>query len=200
MLREDKDYFDKDYGMAPHGENFVLFTAEYCRLVQMRGYNITKEANVDKAHHVIETALADMNDYLSHDNMTAIVCLSKQFGLHYHEKYRHRDWMRRLHPRDIIFYLYAKGSVIGKILLPLSIISMLWAVFHKQITNGVLDTDGKLLTWLRIETFDLKKTRRMAEFILKWRHNKRWNDIFDIYFTDPNHPNRRHARRIYVDK
>ena len=193
----DCDYFNSYWHMQPQGENGVLFSAEYAQLLKLRGRD--NEITQFQAGLACFTAERKTQEHpLSHDNATAIVCLSKQFGLHYHKRLTMRDWKRRLHPRDICFYLYAKYPIL-KPLLIVTIISMIVAVYHKKQSNGVLDTDGKLLAWLRFTTFDWSLTNRLCSYILKKRHNLDWADIFYIYFQNysKDHPNIRHSKRIY---
>ena len=172
------EWYDENGGMSPYGENFVLFTCYFEHLT----LNLPREL-VKKA---IETAIADMNDYLSHDNWTAIVCLSKLYGFDYHEKLLTRDAWRRIHPRDIGFYLFMKYEY--RILLLPTVLSMLYAVWHKQITNDTLDTDGKLLSWLRLHHMNMPWLNKLLAKILVKRHNATWADIFKIYFRKEEHP------------
>jgi len=185
----DQDYFDKNWHMEPHGENGVLFTAYYSHLA-------TEELiDSDKAELAIEAAFAQTEHPLSHDNMTGIVCLSKMYDLDYHKKFTHKDWKRRAHPRDVAFYLYAKCPILRPLTV-LTILSMFWACWHKQQSMGVLDTDGKLLSWLRCKSFGWTLTEKMCTAIIKYRHNLNWSDIFKIYFRNDAHPNVRISREI----
>lgn len=199
MIRKDHHYFNEFYHLEPYGENGVLFTAEYFQLLKMRGYDIKNHQG--QAFVACKAAILETGDEpLSHDNMTGIVCLSKIMNLGLHKTYRHRDWKRRAHPRDIAFYLWAMGGIyriLSLPLMPILYISMLWACWHKKQSMNVLDTDGKLLAWLRFEAFDLKITRYLCTKIIKYRHNCNWADIFEIYFRNEENPNRRHSRRIY---
>lgn len=172
-------WFDDKGYMSPYGENGVLFTSEYLHLnsdfyVQMHMKN------------AIEAALVDYNDFLSHDNWTGIVCASKLLGLSYHKNLFARDFWRRLHPRDIGFYLYLKFDF--KVFLIPTILAMLWACYSKQQTNGTLDTDGKILAWLRLHHIKIPLLNKLLENILLSRHNATWYDIFLIYFKDTEHP------------
>jgi hypothetical protein len=201
MMSNETDikYYDSNGFMAPHGENGVLFTAEYARLRQMTG-KPPLFPNGD-VRLPIEVTLSPGRDPLSHDNMTAIVCLSKQFNLGYEKNLFHREWWRRLHPRDIIFYLYMKGGILGALAKPflfITILSGLYACYHKQETGKTLDTDGKLLHWLRVETCDWKLTRKISSFILEDRHNMTWDDIFKIYFKEWDNPIRVIAGEYYA--
>lgn len=197
-IKNDIDYFDEFFMMQPQGENGILFSAEYARLQKIAN-------NIDIPKHkirvAIDRALFETKGHpLSHDNMTAIVCLSKQFSLEYHKSYAHRDFARRLHPRDISFYLICMGGIarfFGMLLSPILVISMVYACWHKKQSMGVLDSDGKILAWLRIETLNLSLLRYICKKVLKFRHGLDWSDIFDIYFRDEKHPNRRLAKRIY---
>ena len=197
------EWFDSNWHMQPQGENGVLFTAYYMAMVVKEHYFWYWDINaVDRNTTAILAALKyTKGEPLSHDNMTGIVCISKSFKLNYHKRLCHRDWHRRLHPRDVAFYLYAKHRWL-KPLTSITMISMVWACWHKQISNGVLDTDGKLLAWLRFETFDWKWTRRLCTYIIKKRHGKNWADLFQIYFGgySMDHPNIILSRKLYGGK
>jgi hypothetical protein len=199
MMLKDIDFFDDKWHMAPFGENGVLFTAYYACMMRLRlrpdQWEAFKAANRIKVIQAISETLLDTNDYLSHDNMTGIVCLSELFNLAYHKKLFHKHWWRRLHPRDIGFYLFAKTKI--KLFLAPTFLAMFYACWHKQESMGNLDTDGKLLSWLRINTYDMTLMDQTCREILYTRHNLDWDDIFDIYFLDETHPLRRHSKAVY---
>lgn len=195
LMNDDKEWFNMRYHMLPYGENGVLFSAYYAKLIQLREGNICPL----QAKTAIDCAIKDTEgEPLSHDNMTGIVCLSEMAGLDYHKTYKHRDWKRRAHPRDVAFYLYAKSKLFAPLLI-ITVISMLWACWHKKQSENVLDTDGKLLAWLRFETYNWRLTRWLCTYIIKKRHGLNWDGIFKIYFGrhGNNHPNIRHSGRIY---
>jgi hypothetical protein len=169
--------FDENGYIQPAGENGSLFTSYLLHIVP---YNKIVRVNAEKA---IEAALVDYNDYLSHDNVTGIVCASKLLGLDYHKNLFLRDWWRRAHPRDIGFYLFMKFNL--KIFLVPTIISMLYACWHKQITMGNLDTDGKILSWLRLKHMNMPWVEELCLAILVERHNlTSWSEVFEIYFGE----------------
>lgn len=175
------NWFDEKGYMVPLGENGVLFTSYY--LHKYSWYTKTTAYNMDLA---ITAALVDYNDHLSHDNWTGIVCASKLLGFSYHQNLFSRSWWRRIHPRDIGFYLYMKFGF--KPLLIPTVIAMIWACWSNQQTNGTLDTDGKLLSWLRLKHMNMPWLERLLGKILRKRHGLGWDGIFKIYFKDPEHP------------
>lgn len=63
----------------------------------------------------------------------------------------------------------------------------------------MLETDGKLLAWLILSTFNLPITKRLCNWAIK--HNKEfgsWKKCFDIYFEDEDHPNRNFKESTYL--
>lgn len=196
--KADTLYFDNNYHMLPGGENGILFTSEYVRFSELS--NKPSVLTTSNLHTAIQASLKPGIDPLSHDNMTAIISISKQFGFNYHKTYLHRQWWRRLHPRDIVYYLYCLNPVMKVLMTPfiwITILSGLYACYHKQITNNTLDTDGKILHWLRVETCNWSLTRRLSSYILRKRHNKTWYDIFLIYFPYKGHPITKMCKELY---
>ena len=84
----NKDYlkwFDDNWHMSPGGENGVLFLAEFLAL---QGYPREWREKVRKAieYHRIDGKWGTPGEpTLSHDNFTAIVCLSTAYGFDYHK-------------------------------------------------------------------------------------------------------------------
>ena len=203
MIQHDSLFFNKVWGMDPYGENQILFTTTYCALLRVRlmpaEWAAFKRKHKMDAVKLIMITLQDKNDYVSHDNMTAIVCLSKMFDLNYHEIYFHRHWWRRIHPRDVGFYIYAKlkeSNPFRKLFLLPTFLSELYATFHKQQTMGNLDTDGKLLALLRTLTFRRRTELHILTKLLEKRHNLKWSEVAKIYYRNEKHPNVRHLKAI----
>jgi len=158
--------------------------------------------------------------YMSHDQLTAIFVLStvnntnvrfeiweeiKRQWLRYNnvdntdtvaEKWRNMRWV---HPRDLIFYAYCVGSIWGKLLLPFLIIGLMINMWNKKQVNahgGVfLDTDGKLLTFLRLKALNSTILNKMFDKIVKHRFGS-WGFIFKTYFRYNDHPNVLESRNI----
>ena len=197
-------HFDNSGFMSPYGENGVLFTAEYIVLRDnLRNDKVSLETVGVQA---IETTLAPSDrDKLSHDNMTAIVCLSHFLGLSYHRKYFHREWWWRAHPRDIFFYLYMKGGIsrfFSLFGIWFTILDGLFTCFHwKRNKDGSLDTDGKLLVWLKFKSLKLHRLEKLCTFLLKKGNNCGWITIFGIYFRqDRSNPILRLAEITYAER
>jgi len=200
MHENDINYFDANGFMAPYGENGVLFTTEYIFLRRLAGATTAHLSSV--ALEAIETTLQPPSDGepLSHDNMTAIVSISRYFGFSFHKQYFHRDWWWRAHPRDIFFYLYMMGGVaraVSYVGLWFTVLSMVVSCLSRQtVSNGDLDTDSKLLAWLRCEAAGWSRLSRLLEKL----NGCTWNKIFNIYFRDENNPIRVYANEIYGGK
>jgi len=198
VMSRDLKYFDSDWGMSPYGENKVLFLAEYLAL-----QNFPSEWR-EKARICIETHLNEKREWytmgeenLSHDNFTAIVCLSSRYGFDYHKDLFRKDLIHSmLHPRDAVFYLSKCErwySFIGKVMYPISLLAQMHSCYVVEKRRGdqvFLRTDGKLLTWLRCRTFNMRLTSLICTFIIKNNELfKTWKKCFGIYFKDSAHPN-----------
>ena len=189
--------------MPPYGENGVLFTTEYVflRNLTKRSTNAFSSVGME----AIKTTLAPSDvDKLSHDNMTAIVCLSKHYGFEFHKHYFHREWWWRLHPRDIFFYLYMKGGVARLFSffgIWITVISMVVSALSTQkVANGDLDTDSKILAWLRCEAAGWFKLGLLIKYIIKKRNNASLYDIFNVYFRkDKSNPIMKLAKEVLND-
>jgi hypothetical protein len=204
MNQYDKGFFNHEWLMQPFGENPILYTAEYAALTHPNAFS------ADKAKIAIESLLnkerdgfeAVKGEPFSHDNMTAVVCLSKLYNLSYHTKFFWKHWWRRAHPRDWIFYLSLKEGIIGRIAGLFMFIPSMCMIYgllfdHYKIIDGqrVLATDGKLLTYLRLSCCtSLKLTQKLCHAILRYR-KVNWSDYFKIYFGQQ-HPNYIHSTRF----
>ena len=198
------EYFDKDNLIAPFGENGILFAAEYFRLRKMN--NVDLPTDKEKAMKAIQSQQKSFTwlqaldgEPNSHDNHTAITSLSYQFGLDYHKQYFYRDWTHRIHPRDIGYYLYLRFGAkkyLSFLLVP-TIISMIISCRYYIEKNGYPATSTKLLTWLRIETLDMKITRKICTYMINKSFGS-WYELFNIYFRkDQNHPIVIQAKKLY---
>lgn len=209
LKKQDLKWFDQtDWHMSPGAENGVLFTAEYLAL-----QNYPREWR-EKARLAIEAHLKpDRTWYtrgestLSHDNFTAIVCLSKAYGFNYHTDILRRELLTHtmLHPRDFIFYLRVCEkwySIFGLILYPISLVAQMHSCvtdYKRRGDKKFIKTDGKLLTWLRCKTFKFKVTSALCTLIInmKKKYFGSWKKCFEIYFTNPAHPNRTMPEEFY---
>lgn len=205
-------HFDENGLLGPHGENDVVFTAEYYTLVLLHSKNnpMMKENLRGKLSSAIESLLTAKSNFVSrdegqpwsHDNHTAVIAVSQIFGLNYHTKFFYKGWWRRVHPRDLIFYIHSLGGIWSILMLPfiplLSLIMILGATPSYKNIDGqqVLATDGKLLSWLRLQTGNYPLTKRVYDSIIK-EHYGSWNLIFKTYFKELDHPNRLYAEKIY---
>jgi len=140
----------------------------------------------------------------SHDNHTGLVCLSKICGFKEHKQLYPSLWRTMLHPRDLIFYSWAAGrwySRIAWFFLWIPMIAMVVTCLQDyKVRNGqnILKTDGKILTWLRINSFNLPVTKWLCTLAI--RNNKEfgsWKRCFSIYFKDRGHPNRSFPNWVY---
>ena len=116
-------------------------------------------------------------------------------------KWNNRWW---LHPRDILFYLTLRleglcGFLLLLLLLPFLLFSLMK---RREITSG------KCLWFLRLTTLSMSQCPwlssvatvyiLLSNLILSVAHgNEPWQDIFRIYFKNPNHPIHEQIREIY---
>lgn len=194
-------FFDVNGFMPPYGENGVLFTAEYIFLRRVLNVSTLELSSVVMESIDVTLAPSD-RDKLSHDNMTAIICLSKFYGFDYHKHYFHREWWHRAHPKDIGFTLYNMNLFTRVLSIPFMVVliaDMLLECFKTtRVNNGDLDTDGKLLAWLRCQAMGWNTLQKVCEYLLRKRNNASWNDIFMIYFRkDTNNPIVELANKAY---
>ena len=193
----NKKWFDKNHLMAPYGENGILFLAEYLA---------ANDFPEEWRERVIVAIGAYRNEDgrwitkgesdLSHDNFTAIVCLSANYGLDYHKSVWRKDLVHcMLHPRDAIFYASMSHISLRILLLPLYLIPLLaqfvscWTTWKVRGENRMLKTDGKLLTWLRCKSFKMPFTSWICSRTIKRNADfGSWKKCFNIYFRDAEHP------------
>lgn len=195
-------------------ENCILFSVYYETLTSNNSINPNIISYIERCRR--GPGLFDnrpfrngsKEDYMSHDNLTAIMCYSYVHGLCYHKeiwseiksqyfKYDNlepNEPKRYLHPRDLIFYGYLNGSLICKFLLIfLHIIQFVSCYQQYKVRYGVKykKTDGKLLTWLRLTSTKQSFIIQLLEKVLKFRGFESFKNCFKIYFKDKNHPIRR---------
>lgn len=208
-------YFDS-YGLVNArkdedcGENAILYTYEYYLLLLNKNKD---EANkvLDKLFYAVDNSYIKWGLYkqnpkdtgpMSHDQLTTIMCLLNKhhcIGDMYaiwdeigRQNFRYDNlnpivpsWKRILHPRDIIFYGILAGNWLCYLLSPLLIIMMLFSVYNNE-------TSGKLLWWIRINSFD-GLIKEVLEFIFDLTMFYKYGNLylqktFSIYFPDMEHP------------
>lgn len=193
-------WFDDDGLLQPWGENSILFTAEYLTLVRNSSGDLRREhasKSIAAVYKGDERFEAVKDEKWSHDNHTAVVCLSKLMGFEWHKSMYWGHFTTMLHPRDFIFYAYATGrwySYIAALFLWIPCLAMIVSCAQKyKVRNNVriVKSDGKLLAWLRCQTFNLTLTWKLCKLMLKL--NKLFGSFkacFFMYFRDPDHPSR----------
>lgn len=132
------------------------------------------------------------DDYMSHDQLTAMMVFSKMFDLSIHEdiwaelkrqhfKYNNMEpgkgWI--MHPRDPIYYGMLTGSKLWWLLYPLFILMIIWSQFGTE-------TSGKCLNWFRLVGLGHFRMLRFFEWLMPKYAS--WKEVFATYFPDPQHP------------
>jgi len=201
---EDDKFFNEEWKMEPYGENGILFLAEY---LAIKGFPLEWKRRVVKAIEEYKDVRGIWRvkgeQHLSHDNFTAIVCLSSNYNLPYHKNIYRQDLVHcMLHPRDFIFYNIVSGVSLAWVFYPFALLAMMYSCYSDfKVRNGVrmLKTDGKLLTWLRCKSFDLPLTARICSWVLSKRTLfSSWKRCFEIYFLNPKHPLRNQEDEKYL--
>lgn len=207
-----KVWIDKNGLMEPTGENGSLYTVEYlllCRnyrkLVFRDKYFITK---------TLESIVLDLFKYIfrvennptsenptepfSHDNMTGILSLSYILDRKYHKKFFYKYWWRRIHPRDLGYYLYLYNPLFKPLLLITSIAMIISCFPSYKIIDGAIvpRTDGKILSWIRLNTVRMPITAKICTWLIKKQFGS-WKNVFSTFFKDKEHPNNFFEKSVY---
>jgi len=206
--------FWDEYGLlhvAPNepSENGILFASEFYALERVHNHPIYEGDLALRSTIVNENTFQanppEQGEHFSHDNMTGYKCLHYNLygtdGLTPILKWNNRWW---LHPRDILFYLTLRlEGLCGFLLLLLLLPFLLFSLMKRREV-----TSGKCLWFLRLTTLSMSQCPwlssvatvyiLLSNLILSVAHgNEPWQDIFRIYFKNPNHPIHEQIREIY---
>lgn len=189
MREKFKSFFGPDMNLSPFGGNDILYTSEYCSLAKG-----DDQLNVNQ----VKTLLSKINPIVSiedwsRDNHIGYICLSKKFGLDAHKQFYKSNIKYMLQPGDFIFFIWAMGGLRSLMVLPFLPITSIAMILTVLITeyktiNGqqVLATDGQLLTYLSINTFNLPFTKYICDKIIKHKYGS-YAEIAKVYFGEA-HP------------
>lgn len=212
-MTSETGFFDK-YGLLhvqPNvpSENGILFLAEYVLLNHrvFGGLDASEQGMVITAMNLTEWSkgyfqanIPEKGMHYSHDCMTGLQCLNFYFKGRgdFYAKWNNRWW---LHPRDLIFYSFLAKKKIGYLLAPL-----LFLFAYVSVRRERAITSGKCLWFLRFATLESGSGwhnkigylgMKMCEKVMsKFHGEKPWADVFQIYFKNPDHPNRRLANEL----
>jgi len=183
-------------------DNGILFSAYY--------YQISKQASDANAIKPLINSFYNLPNFLSHDNITGWLVLSKLCGNSF--KMKEDWWTKYLHPRDIAFYYTLKGNKgltwIVKLATKVSLNQPIKYRHNIQYTipesersfldnlkvrltpilpflfkdkRGIEDSSGKILAWLRCHALGLDDWWKKQDVDIK--------RYFNMYFNDQeNHP------------
>lgn len=216
-----KNPFIDNYGLvtdtrgAVERENSLLWTAQHLFLTRSPDtftslYNAIQACRISAGlyHQHPSRNLKNSDIYMSHDQLTAIMCFSYDQNMYMHKeiwaeiKKQHLTYnnigdgaTRLLHPRDIIFYGYLAGSWWCKCLLPLAVALFFISLKSHKLIDGRLipKTDDELLNFVRFAC--LKDKSKVWNLLWKAycykvkREFGNYHTVFKIYFKDPEHPN-----------
>ena len=203
--------FSDQYGLLhvePNvpSENGILFLAEYVLLSSRLG----KQIPLDKVQLAMslsewkknhfQALIPEQGEHYSHDNYSGLQCLKFFFEGQgeFRAKWNDRWW---LHPRDLIFYGLLAKHRWAKALSPL-----LFLFAYISVRRERAITSGKCLWFLRFSTLESGNGihnkngylgMKMCEKVMSKLHGEKpWADVFQIYFRNPEHPNRRLANEL----
>jgi hypothetical protein len=184
---------------ADTNENSSLYTVEY--ILKKDDPNLSECFSLVKYYALCKISnglynqlpfhAGNNDDYVSHDQLTAMMVISKKYNMGMHEviwgeirqqndKYNNiepgKGWI--LHPRDTMFYGMLAGSKLWYLTFPLLFIIMLISQFGRE-------TSGKCLNWVRCQGMGWNWTLKILGWFMPY---KDWSSVFAVYFPDPNHP------------
>lgn len=212
LITEERTRENSENSLLFTVENFFLDKMNYRRKMFLENVlEICNEENGIYRQHPAK--LTGHDQYMSHDQLTAIVCFSYYCGLKAHKeiwKEIKRQWLRYnnitvpttikekifnerlLHPRDIIFYGICNNNYMAFLCFPVLFIIMFISCWSKRtvISYGApaLKTDGKLLTFIRVRALNWKWLIKFFDFVIEKRFGG-WEVIFRTYFRYEDHPN-----------
>ena len=180
----DKDWFDW-VGRIHHvkfpsiktSENSILFTSTYKILSGDSDMSISAQHNKD-----------------SHDNKTGYICLLQYNNLKstlaVHKLIFGRTW---IHPRDLALYAWNKYPFLMPLCAPIvslgCIISCRRTWRTDKFGNQELTTSGKMLSLIKMISFDMKITLKICTWLINRNKMFRlWTNVASIYFSATGHP------------
>lgn len=178
--------------IGPGGMNTIVYTVQYLMLGGLLDISFLQILFIHLDNESGRWCNSDGTMPVSHDNMTALAILIKRYGRTAIKfEPQHAYW----HPRDFFYYAFMSNSrvwrIIGNLFLWVSSLCMIYGVafdHYKNIDGArILATDGKLLTWMRINGSNLPLTRLICNLIVRMKGG--WSQYFSIYFKDEEHPN-----------
>jgi hypothetical protein len=125
------------------------------------------------------------------------------YAWHVHTKTDKFGWY---HPRDLIFYNYMNGGLLGAFFLPL----LLLMAVHSYLKPKEV-TSGKCLWFYRFQALRLFKGVwgrligslgvSLGERLMKRQHGSQpFRDVFNFYFKNQNHPVNQEIKKYYEGK
>lgn len=203
--------FYDEYGMPnpsanERSTNGILFLVELMLLGKLKyghlslqhrsDFHVAVEAMSFNSHREFSQTpwTTVKEDRASHDNVTAIASMSYVMGWHYHKNISLKYYP---HPRDMIYYGLLAGKLWAYPLMPILSAIMIHSCWRNyKAPNGMPDTDGKLLAWVRLHSYPMSLTKRLCDAGIK-KHFGGWRQVFETYFQHPENPVRLLAQEVY---
>lgn len=196
----ESKWFDKNgllhVNPGEDSDNGILFTVEYYLLRYLRGeftedyleaYNEQVKLH-EKELGVYWQRPGSTENPGSHDNATAIACMSFLFDQPHHITLKMTKQF--VNPRDLIFYNYLKGKWWAVLAMPYVLAS-----HYVSSKKPREEASGKCLLFVRYvctmaKCKIMRKSWPIIEKNLKKIHGERYlGDIFKVYFRSDRHPN-----------
>lgn len=127
----------------------------------------------------------------SHDNFIGIYCFFKKFDPEYISQLPlldHFNWSTHhsKRPDNFLFFLWAKYPLLGIWFLWIPSIAMIIGSLRVWRTNSqgvkTISTSGKILTFLRTNTFNMPITKFICDYIINNHKDlKGYDKVFEIY-------------------
>jgi len=142
--------------------------------------------------HGIEKEIA------SHDDFTAAISFLRKFKLDnsfFIEDEANLDPYLKYFWRDPIYYWAARGKWWSIIFLPILSVTMIFSCRPYKAPNGLPDTDGKILAWIRLNTIKVPLTWKICTWLIN-REFGNWGKVFMTYHRVEGHPIRELAEEM----
>lgn len=206
MIERFKDWFNK-YATLHHvrpedgdSTNGLLFTAIYHVLYKLNYGTVDRIAIIRclDAHKDMSGNFRNKpntpDTHMSRDNWLGVQILSKLAGLDYHKKFFVRGFFGRMQPWDVVFNLHVSGGL-GRVLA----FPFMWLVYlqfadtcQDTFRKGILTTSGKQLAFGKIYGFDMRLGQKLCNRLIMGNDEfNGWKKVFEVYYSDPEHPIRR---------
>jgi len=198
----------------PHvtDENTLLTTMQFILLSQSHRYHASAYNYITKCENQIglynqfppDNPIAHKHDlYVSPDQLIATLAAIKTIYPFYHRREGEIDAIWWWFKDHYFTYDNLSGKTnFKRIMQPMAVAyagALHGSSFWKQILNLACfwscysnrsETSGKLKAWVILQTMDNMWSKKYCDKFIE-RYFGSWNNVFAVYYPDPNHPIRR---------